>query len=56
VPPETRDTIVVMLTSRAREEDLAEGQAAGTDEYLTKPFSPLRLLQLVERVLGLASE
>lgn len=54
--PETRETIVVMLTSRSQEADLAEGRAAGADEYLTKPFSPLRLLRLVESVLGLSAD
>ncbi|MBI2320918.1 MAG: response regulator [Chloroflexi bacterium] len=54
--PETRDTIVVMLTSRSQEADLAEGRAAGADEYLTKPFSPLRLLRLVESVLRLSAD
>lgn len=51
--PVTADIFVVMLTSRAQEDDLAQGRAVGADEYLTKPFSPLRLLQLVERTLGL---
>lgn len=54
--PATRDTIVVMLTSRTQAEDYAAGREAGADEYLTKPFSPLRLLRLVEQMLGLADE
>jgi len=44
-------TKVVMLTAAAQREDIARGQAAGVDHYLTKPFSPVRLLSLVEELL-----
>lgn len=42
---------IVMLTAASREADRAQGQAAGADEYLTKPFSPLKLLSLVQSLL-----
>ncbi len=44
-------TKVVMLTAAAQRDDLARGQAVGADHYLTKPFSPVRLLSLVEELL-----
>jgi DNA-binding response OmpR family regulator len=44
-------TKVVMLTAAAQHEDIARGHAAGADHYLTKPFSPVRLLSLVEELL-----
>jgi DNA-binding response OmpR family regulator len=44
-------TKVVMLTAATQAEDVARGLAAGADHYLTKPFSPLRLLSLVEKLL-----
>ncbi len=44
-------TKIVMLTAASQEVDRARGQAAGVDEYLTKPFSPLKLLSLVEALL-----
>ena len=48
-------TKVVMLTAATQAEDVARGMAAGADHYLTKPFSPLRLLSLVEKLLPSAT-
>src|SRR5690349_1579170 len=45
--PECAHTKVVILTAAGQAEDRARGLAAGADEYLTKPFSPLALLSLV---------
>jgi DNA-binding response OmpR family regulator len=45
------DTKIVMLTAAAQQDDVARGLAAGADLYLTKPFSPVRLLALVEQLL-----
>jgi DNA-binding response OmpR family regulator len=49
--PQLARTKVVMLTAAAQREDVARGLAAGADEYLTKPFSPVRLLSLVEELM-----
>jgi len=50
--PDTRDIVVVMLTAQAqdRDRDRDQGLAAGADDYFIKPFSPLALLNMVERV------
>jgi DNA-binding response OmpR family regulator len=45
------DTKIVMLTAAAQQDDVARGLAAGADQYLTKPFSPVRLLALVEQMV-----
>jgi DNA-binding response OmpR family regulator len=42
---------IVMLTAAAQQDDVARGLAAGATQYLTKPFSPVRLLALVENLL-----
>jgi len=42
-----RDTFVVLLTALDDPESRAKGRASGADAYLTKPFSPLELLDLV---------
>jgi two-component system chemotaxis response regulator CheY len=44
-------TKIVMLTAAAQQDDVARGLAAGADLYLTKPFSPVRLLALVEQLI-----
>ncbi len=49
--PECAHTRIVMLTAAGQEEDRARGLAAGADEYLTKPFSPLALLTLVRSLV-----
>ena len=41
-------TPIVMLTAAARPDDVRRGLEAGATEYLTKPFSPVRLLTLVD--------
>jgi DNA-binding response OmpR family regulator len=40
-----------MLTAAGQDADRALGLAAGADEYLTKPFSPLALFTLVRSLL-----
>jgi DNA-binding response OmpR family regulator len=49
--PQLASTSIVMLTAAAQQDDIARGFSAGATDYLTKPFSPLRLLTLVERLL-----
>ena len=50
--PELACIKIVILTSKAQATDVASGLAAGADLYLTKPFSPISLLQYVEQSLG----
>ena len=49
------DTRIVMLTAAAQQADVAIGLAAGADHYLTKPFSPVRLLSIVETLIPQAA-
>lgn len=53
--PRFAATKIVMLTAAAQESDVARGLAAGASHYLTKPFSPVRLLSLVESVVPQAA-
>jgi two-component system, OmpR family, phosphate regulon response regulator PhoB len=52
--PATRHTKVVLLTARGQARDREVGQRAGADEYLVKPFSPLNLIETIERLLQTA--
>jgi DNA-binding response OmpR family regulator len=49
--PGSSRTTIVMLTAAAQSDDIARGLDAGANEYLTKPFSPLRLLSLLEDLM-----
>jgi two-component system, OmpR family, phosphate regulon response regulator PhoB len=49
--PETRDSIVVILSAKGQRLDKEKGKGAGADAYFVKPFSPLELIQKVEQVL-----
>jgi DNA-binding response OmpR family regulator len=48
---ELSDTPVLMLTSLKSEENKLEGFAAGTDDYLAKPFAIMELLARVRALL-----
>lgn len=48
--PATGSAHIIMLTARNSPTDRDEGRAAGADLFLTKPFSPLDLLETVSGV------
>jgi CheY-like chemotaxis protein len=48
--PATADATIVMLTAMADGPAKDRATAAGADLFLTKPFSPLRLLRLVDEL------
>ena len=52
--PSLRDTPVVLLTARGQNQDRDAGEQAGADQYLIKPFSPLQLIETIERLLPAA--
>lgn len=43
----TEDLPVILLTARDTDEGRRAGEAAGCDAYVTKPFSPLELLEIL---------
>jgi len=49
--PATADARILMLTARGTRFDRAAGLAAGADDFMTKPFSPLHLLDRIEALL-----
>src|SRR5688500_15156131 len=49
--PRTQDVAVVLLTG-SNGSSREAGEAAGCDAFIQKPFSPLELLSVVERLAG----
>ena len=49
--PRFASTPIVMLTAATRPDEIRRGLEAGATEYLTKPFSPVRLLTLVDTIV-----
>jgi two-component system KDP operon response regulator KdpE len=52
---ELADVPVIMLTGRDSDADVIRGLHEGADDYVTKPFSPPRLLARIEALLRRAS-
>ena len=50
--PDLKHIKVVMLTARGQQTDLNAGDKAGANAYLTKPFSPLELIDTVDSQLA----
>jgi CheY-like chemotaxis protein len=48
--PRTAAIPIVMVTGRAQSVDLERGKEAGVEAYLTKPFEPTELVELVTRL------
>ena len=47
-----KHTLVIMLTAKGRDADMAKGLGVGADVYMTKPFSTRALVQGVRDLLA----
>ena len=47
----THDCRIILLTARAQEEDRRYGERIGVDAYMTKPFDPDALVELIRSLL-----
>ncbi len=50
--PDTAGIPVLLLTAKAQQADIGAGIDAGADDYVTKPFEPLDLVDRVNRLLS----
>lgn len=49
--PATRDIQIVMVTAYSQTKDREQALAAGADHFISKPFSPTQLFELVDKIL-----
>ena len=50
--PVTSSLPVIMLTAKKGSQDFERGRRAGADFYLTKPFKSVKVLEVIEGLLG----
>jgi len=50
--PETRNIPVILLSAKGRNVDQKMGFDVGADDYITKPFSPRKLVERINAILG----
>jgi twitching motility two-component system response regulator PilG len=50
--PQTSSIPVIMLTAKKSSPDLERGRLAGADAYLTKPFKSVKVLEVIEGLIG----
>jgi DNA-binding response OmpR family regulator len=50
--PDLRSTMIVLLTAKGQDADRQTGEEAGADDYMTKPFSPTKILERARMLLG----
>jgi two-component system, OmpR family, response regulator MtrA len=49
---DTRSIPIILLSAKAQLSDVQQGRDMGADDYLTKPFDPLELLDRVGQLLA----
>lgn len=50
--PERANTPVIILTAKGQDTDREAALAGGASDFLTKPFSPKKLIARIEEILG----
>ena len=50
--PDNADTPVIILTAKGQDADREAAFAGGADDFLTKPFSPKKLVARIREILG----
>ncbi len=48
----TKKITIIMLTAKGQQSDKDWALSVGTDYFLTKPFSPIELFNLIEKILA----
>jgi two-component system phosphate regulon response regulator PhoB len=51
----TKNIPVILLSAKGRNVDQKVGFEVGADDYITKPFSPRKLVERINAILGQTS-
>ncbi len=49
--PELKNTKIILLTAKGQDSDRETGRKLGADDYMTKPFSPTKILERARQIL-----
>lgn len=50
--PTLANVKIILLTAKGQESDREVGRSAGANDYMTKPFSPTKILDRARAILG----
>ncbi len=50
--PDTEDLPVILLSAKAQKAEVQEGLDLGADDYITKPFDPIKLIDRLNAVVS----
>ena len=50
--PQTHDLPVILLSAKAQKAEVQQGLDLGADDYITKPFDPLELIDRLNAVMS----
>jgi two-component system phosphate regulon response regulator PhoB len=50
--PDTEGIYIIMLTAKGQKSDKEKGLALGADDYFIKPFSPMELMDKIDKILA----
>ena len=50
--PDLKRTKIILLTAKGQDSDRETGRKLGADDYMTKPFSPTKILERAREILA----
>ena len=50
--PDLKAIKIILLTAKGQDSDRETGQEVGADDYMTKPFSPTKVLERARKILA----
>ncbi len=50
--PATAGIPIIIVSVRAADDNIKKGKSLGADDYVTKPFDPFKLIEMVKKYLG----